>query len=103
MGIDKTQLATDLGYMIADLPSVMTYAGVTYAVVFTDVTDGSDLELGGFAESNAAQAFCKFADFSTVPVSGVTVSIDGNRYRVSKATKSPDGAGLRLDLENPER
>jgi hypothetical protein len=95
--------ATDLNNMIDDLPSVMTYAGVTYAVIFTDLTDGSDLELGGFAESNAAQAYCLFSDFSTAPVAGVTVAIDGNRYRVSKATKSPDGAGLRLDLENPER
>lgn len=103
MGISKTQLATDLGYMISDLPTVFTLAGATYGGVLTDLSDTTALDIGGMGETNQASLYCKQADFSSLPTVGLTVSISSDRYRITRITKTPDDAGIVLELDSTEK
>lgn len=99
MAIDTTVLATDLGNMIADLPTSFTLAGVVYTGAFTDLTDSDVLEPGGFDPRNTGSLHCVLSDFTTAPTAGLTMNIGTRVLRVNNTVLSPDGIGIRLDLE----
>jgi len=103
MPIDLNQLNTDMGEMIADLPTLFTFSGVVYSGVFTDVEQGNKLDEGGYISELAGQIYAQQSDFSVLPVSGVTVGVDSKTYRVEKVSLSPDGVGIRMDLITPDK
>lgn len=103
MAIDTSQLATDLGNIISDLPTTGTFAGFTVQGVFTDLDVGKDLESGGFVSDFSAQFYAKLSDFSTVPTAGVTFGASSKVFRVANVSTSPDGIGIRLDLVTPDK
>ena len=103
MAVDKAQLETDLGNIIDDLPTVFTFAGITYSGVFTDLVVGKGLDEGGFVSDFDASLHARQSVFSTLPVSGVTVGIGNRVYRVERVMTSPDDAEIRMDLMTPQK
>jgi len=103
MAISLAQLATDLGNVIADLPTTFTYAGADYTGSFTTLTVGHNLEAGGFVNDFAGSITAKQSAFSILPTAGVTVGIGGVVYRVAQTIKSPAGDGIQLDLVTPDK
>lgn len=103
MSISLSQLNADMGFMIDDLPTIMTFAGITYSGVFTDFDNTNELNEGGYISEFAASFHAQQSDFTTMPSTGITVGIATKVFRVAKVMKSPDDVEIRIDLITPDK
>ena len=96
MTLSTTMLQADLNYMIADLPTTVTWQGASYSCVVSDITSEDELEMAGVVEANGFTVIISKADFTSYPDSGDRITIAGNNYRVSSYSDSPDGISRTL-------
>ena len=91
MSLNLTQLASDMAFMVADLPTAVTWGSQTFNAVVGDIGRSDELEVEGFT-SNASLT----VDYVLSAVAGSiaendTVTIRGTVYRVGKVSILPDG------------
>ena len=97
MTISTTMLQADLTYMIADLPTTVTWKGTAYSCVVSDITSEDDLEMAGIIEGNGFTVVVSLADFSgAYPDTGQRVTVAGENYRIGSTSDSPDGLARTL-------
>ena len=97
MTISTTMLQSDLTYMIADLPTSVTWKGNAYNCVVSDITSEDNLEMAGILEGNGFMVVISLASFTSgYPDTGQRVTIAGKNYRVQSTSDSPDGLARTL-------
>jgi len=90
-------LQADIDYMIADMPTSVTWSGTTYSCVVSDITSEDDLELAGIVEGNGFVIVISLDDFTSgTPDTGDRVTVSGKNYRVGGFSDSPDGLARTL-------
>lgn len=103
MAIDLSQLATDLGYIITDLPTTFIISGVSYTGVFEPLQVDRLASDGGYIDMPEGVLRAKQSSFSTLPIAGITLSIASMVYRVDSVKKSPDAAEINMVLISPDK
>lgn len=97
MTISTTMLQADLTYMIADLPTSVTWKGAAYSCVVSDITSEDTLDMAGIIEANGFLVVVSLADFTgAYPDVGQRVTVAGSNYRISQVSDSPDGIARTL-------
>ena len=89
-------LQADIDYMIADLPTSVTWNGTAYSCVVGDVNSADDLDLAGITAESSFIVVINLADFTTYPDTGQRVTIGGTNYRIMGYSDSPDGLARTL-------
>jgi len=89
-------LQADIDFMIADLPTSVTWNGSAYNCVVSDITSEDNLELAGIVEGNGFVVVISLADFDTYPDTGERVTIGSKNYRIGSYSDSPDGLARTL-------
>ena len=102
MTIDTSQLDTDLGNLIDDMPTTFVYSGSSYTGALSDRTDGKLWSEEGFAQDIQATLTCQRSSFTTEPSVGVTIAIGITCYRIAQATRSADEKGVVFALVSPD-
>ncbi len=97
MGIDTSQLATDLGYQVSDLPATLQISGITLSVAANDLQDTREMKEGGFQVVNILQVTAVRSAFATLPTSGLTAYCNA-MMRVDRVTEGSDRVSVVLDL-----
>ena len=97
----QTLSAADFTFMRADLSHTMTWNGAAYTVVFGDLADQDELQMAGILENKGVEIWLAVADFSavTMPGPGDMVTVGSVKYRVVRASDSPDGVCRTLTCE----
>lgn len=97
MTISTTMLQADIDYMIADLPTSVTWNGDAYSCIVSDITSEDEVELAGIIEGNGFVVIISLDDFTSgTPDTGQRVTISGKNYRISQTSDSPDGLARTL-------
>ena len=97
MALSTTMLQADLDYMIADLPTTVTWNGSDYSCIVGDITSGDDLEVAGIIDTNTFSVVISKDDFSgSYPDEGDRITIAGMSYRVESVIDGPDGIARTL-------
>ena len=97
MALSTTMLQADIDFMIADLPTSVTWSGSAYSCVVSDITSEDNVELAGIIEGNGFQVVVSLDDFSgDTPDVGQRVTIAGKNYRIVGKSDSPDGLARTL-------
>lgn len=106
MAISISNLASDLSYAIADLPTALTISGLVSGAavncIATDLGEAENLGLAGFTQECSISFYVPVAAFTTRPAKGQTCSAGGVTYRIKKVTTSPDDVCLQLDCSEDE-
>lgn len=91
MSLSTTMLQSDLNFMIADLPTTVTWNGNSYSCIVSDIDSNDVLDIAGVNVSSGFQVIISCDDFTTFPVCGDRVTISGTNYRITSISSSPDG------------
>lgn len=112
MGLDTSQLATDLGYVIADLSATATasaFISGSASVTVGELSTESTLVLAGSLDQKLLEVFIKTADCSATPATEDRIAIQGQgesgatNYAVVLVGRSPDGVAFRLVVRQDHR
>ena len=104
MPISLSVLQADITYMIADLPTSVTWKGTAYSCVVSDITSEDNLEIAGIIEGNGFLVVISLADFTgTSPDIGQVITIAGEDYRIGGISDSPDGLARTLTCAGDEQ
>ena len=95
MALNTTILASDIDFMLSDLPVTAVIGGVSYSVSRTNVNERN---LGISEGLRAAYMFSIYIDTDPTVAVDDTVTISGTTYRVLQKVPSGDGLLIRLDL-----
>jgi len=92
MALSTTMLQADMDFMIADLPTALTWNGATYNCIVADIDATDDLEMAGIVDGAEFQVVISKAAFlNGFPAEGARVTIGGVNYRVGSISDAPDG------------
>jgi len=95
--ISTTMLQADIDYMIADLPTSVTWKGSTYSCVVSDITSEDELDIAGIIEGNGFLIVISLVDFTNgYPNTGQEVTVASKDYRIGQYSDSPDGLARTL-------
>ena len=112
MSIDTAQLATDLGYVIADLSASATasaFISGTASVTVGELSTESTLVIAGSLDHKMLECFIPVASCSATPSTEDRIAITGQgesgptNYSVVLVGRSPDGVAFRLVLRQDHR
>lgn len=106
MSIDTTQLESDLGNMINDLPATLVFSGAvggTFLAALTDFKKSKNLQEGGFIADFDLQATAKRSSFTTLPSTGVTIGNNSTTLRVAETVLAADGVTIIIGLITPDK
>lgn len=90
-------LASDFGFILADLPQTLTYEGNSYSGVITALTTNNELMMEGYKPRLELQIYVKQSDMT--PVVGKRITYSAVQYRIDTAEKSSDGITWRLQCK----
>jgi hypothetical protein len=97
-------MASDLAEMIADLPSVIVFGGVSISATFSPPTREDQTETSGVFQNYDAQAVAPVASFPSIPnpndacwVTDATLGMDNTRCIIKSIMR--DGAALTLTVK----
>lgn len=100
MTLSTTMLASDMAYMVADLPtSVIVGANAACNAVVTDLSDADTLEMAGVMPEQAISVHVPVTSLTIAPSAGQKVTIAAVEYRILTVRSSPDGIEYILDCE----
>lgn len=96
MSINISTLASDLAFIISDLPQTITYNGLTYNVVCDTLTEGRDLQLMGYEGNSLITVYCYAGDFQDKPKHNDVITYLSKEYKVDRVDIGADGVALIL-------
>jgi len=98
MTISTTQLASDMDYMIADLPSTLVWGAQTISGTRSEVTKENRTEDEGDYLDYDLEWAGKIASFSssTLPTDQTVVTVDSVKYYIERIV--PDQAGVAVSF-----
>ena len=96
MALNPTQLRADFAFMVADLPTTITYQGASYSAVVGDLSSEEQLDEAGVIDGADFEVFINTDDFSTLPGVNALITISGEDYRVQSVSDAPDGVTRKL-------
>ena len=100
MTLSTTMLASDLAYMIADLPtSVVIGSNAACNAVVTDLSDANTLEMAGVMPEQSISIHVPVTSLTVTPEVGQKVTIATVEYRILTVRSSSDGIEYILDCE----
>ena len=91
MSLNLSQLASDLAFIVSDLPTSVTWGGQSFDAVVGDIATGDEVAIEGFTETAALTVDYVLSGITGTIAENDTVAIGGKQYRVSKVSILPDG------------
>lgn len=102
--LDTSILETDLSGMINDLYASVTGGQVsgTASASLTDFQFASELEIGGEVYNITQTLIMKESSFSTEPLVGDAIFVDGQNRMIARWSLSADGVSYSIDIADNE-
>lgn len=97
--MNLSQMASDLAYMISDLPVTVTVDGRSWTCTAGDLGGGMELDEGGLVELPSREYVGLVSGLAIVPTTASVVVDAGKTYRVVTVAKSADGLAWTLGVK----
>ena len=91
MSLNLAQMASDLAYMVTDLPTAVIWQGQAFNAVVGDATGQDGLTIEGITEQGSLSVDYVLSAVTGAIAENDTVAIGGKVYRVSRVATLPDG------------
>lgn len=94
MAIDLTQLNTDLGHVIADMPLTITYSGLDYTAAEDPQPGMLEMESGGYVDSQLKRIIVQVSQFAAegeaTPTENAELTIESETWIIHEIEKHHD-------------